>query len=358
MEMSHTAARLLGLLSLLMVPRTWSGRELADRLGVSPRTVRNDIGALRDIGYTIEGTRGNEGGYRLSPNGSAVPPLLFDSDEAVAVAVGLRSGLSCIIGGMEETSARALAKLESILPSALRARLQNLAHFTVPVAGNQPMPIVDPELIVVLIDHCQRQERLRFIYRGEDPADPDRLDADGQDSAEAEESTSDVHLEVEPYRLVNRQHRWYLLTFDPGLRDWRIFRAEHISPKTPSGVRFEPRPLPAEDIGDYVERHISGPRWRHSAEVIVEAPAAEVMAALVSAEGSVEALDDERSQVTIGGQSVATMALTLARLDVDFTVVDSPELCECLQGLSQRLGQAAQRSSLGGHSVPISSKSG
>src|SRR5699024_10275264 len=142
MEMSQTAARLLGLLSLLMVPRTWSGRELADRLGVSPRTVRNDIGALRDIGYTIDGTRGNEGGYRLSPYGSAVPPLLFDSDEAVAVAVGLRSGLSCIIGGMEETSARALAKLENILPSALRARLHNLAHFTVPVAGNQPMPIV------------------------------------------------------------------------------------------------------------------------------------------------------------------------------------------------------------------------
>jgi predicted DNA-binding transcriptional regulator YafY len=372
MEMSQTAARLLGLLSLLMVPRTWSGRELADRLGVSPRTVRNDIGALRDIGYTIDGTRGNEGGYRLSPYGSAVPPLLFDSDEAVAVAVGLRSGLSCIIGGMEETSARALAKLENILPSALRARLHNLAHFTVPVAGNQPMPIVDPELIVVLIDHCHRQERLRFIYRDEDSADQDGPDAGGQDgvggqdgpdaggrtSAEAEGSTSGVHLEVEPYRLVNRQHRWYLLTFDPGLRDWRIFRAEHILPKTPSGVRFEPRPLPAEDIGDYVERHISGPRWQHSAEVIVEAPAAEVMAALVSAEGSVEALDDERSQVTIGGQSVATMALTLARLDVDFTVVDSPELCECLQGLSQRLGQAAQKSSLGGHSVPISSKSG
>lgn len=384
MEMSHTAARLLGLLSLLMVPRTWSGHELADRLGVSPRTVRNDIGALRDIGYTIDATRGIEGGYRLSPYGSAVPPLLFDSDEAVAVAVGLRSGLSCIIGGMEETSARALAKLESILPSALRARLQNLAHFTVPVAGNQPMPIVDPELIVVLIDHCHRQERLRFIYRAEDSADqgaietadeggpdaagqggPDAAredatgtDATGQDGIEAEGSTSGVHLEVEPYRLVNRQHRWYLLTFDPGLDDWRIFRAEHILPKTPSGVRFEPRPLPAEDIGDYVERHISGPRWRHSAEVIVEAPAAEVMTSLVSAEGTVEALDDERSQVTIGGQSVATMALTLARLDVDFTVVDSPELCECLQGLSQRLGRAAQKSSLGGHSVPITSKSG
>src|SRR5699024_3404169 len=133
---------------------------------------------------TTDGAVDDEGRYPPTAYGSAGPPRLLVSVEPVAVAVRLRSGLSCIIGGMEETSARALAKLESILPSALRARLQNLAHFTVPVAGNQPMPIVDPELIVVLIDHCQRQERLRFIYRGEDPADPDRLDADGQDSAE------------------------------------------------------------------------------------------------------------------------------------------------------------------------------
>src|SRR5699024_12031868 len=125
-------------------------------------------------------------------------------------------------------------------------------------------------------------------------------------------------------RLVNRQHRWYLLTFDPGLRGWRIFRAEHILPKTPSGVRFEPRPLPAEDIGDYVERHISGPRWRHSAEVIVEAPAAEAMAALVSAEGSVEALDAERPPATTRRDSGASIALTLARLNVAHTLAATP----------------------------------
>lgn len=343
--MSQTAARLLGLLSLLMVPRTWSGTELADRLEVSPRTVRNDIGALRDIGYAIEGTRGAEGGYRLSPDGTAVPPMLFDSREAVAVAVGLHSGLSCIIGGMEETSARALAKLESILPAAVRARVHRLAHFTVPLAGNQPMPIVDPSLIVTLIDHCHRHERLRFTYK--------REDADGQEGEE-----SPVHLEVEPYRLVNRQHRWNLLTFDPGADDWRIFSAERIVPKTPSGPRFEPRPLPAEDIGDYVERHIDGPRWRHSADVVIEAPAATVMRSLASAEGTVEALDDERSRVTIGGQSVATMALTLARLDVDFTVIDSPELRDCLERLAHRFGRAADESAIPNHSAAISKNSG
>ncbi|WP_209323793.1 helix-turn-helix transcriptional regulator [Brevibacterium renqingii] len=342
--MSQTAARMLGLLSLLMVPRTWSGGELADRLGVSPRTVRNDIGALREIGYAIEGTRGNEGGYRLAPYGSAVPPLLLDSDEAVAVAVGLHSGLSCIIGGMEETSARALAKLENILPAAVRARVHNLAHFTVPVAGNQPMPIVDPNLIVILIDHCHRRERLRFVYHSDGPV------------ARAEER--ETHLEVEPYRVVNRQHRWYLLTFDPDAGDWRIFLAERISPKTPSGPRFEPRPLPAEDIGEYVERHISGRRWRHSATVIVDAPASEVTPRLASAEGTVEPLDGERSLVTIGGQNVLTMALSLARLDLDFTVVDSPELRECLQELSYSLGRAAQESGNSEHSVPSSHKSG
>jgi predicted DNA-binding transcriptional regulator YafY len=335
---------------------------LADRLGVSPRTVRNDIGALRDIGYTIEGTRGNEGGYRLSPDGTTIPPLLLDAAEATALAVGLHSGLSCIIGGMEETSARALAKLESILPAAVRSRVHNLAHFTVPVAGNQPMPIVDPNLIVTLIDHCHRHERLRFIYRGADRAGASGTGSPeydtGDDAGSDDRDDDGVHLEVEPYRLVNRQHRWHLLTFDPEADGWRVFRAERIVPKTPSGPLFEPRPLPAENIGDYVERHIVEPRWRHSAEIIVDAPASSVKETLVSAEGIVEPFGDERSRVIVGGESVATMALALARLDATFTVVDSAELREYLDRLSRRLGQAANESGTSDRSVPISTNSG
>ncbi|MCU4298995.1 WYL domain-containing protein [Brevibacterium permense] len=359
--MSQTAARLLGLLSLLMVPRTWSGTELADRLGVSPRTVRNDIGTLRDIGYSIDGMRGTEGGYRLSSNGVGIPPLMFDADEAVAVAVGLHSGLSCIIGGMEETSALALAKLETILPAAVRARVQSLAHFTVPVVGNQPMPIIDPNLIVTLIDHCRRHERLRFTYLGE-PSAHSRDSADGSSPTETEtpepntavldagsspseeaagSPAHEVHLEVEAYRLVNRQHRWHLLAYDPRAEAWRVFSADRIVPKTPSGRNFTPRPLPADDIGEFVERHTTEPRWRHSAHVIVNAPAAAVMKRLTSAEGMVEALEDDRCLVTIGGQSLATMALALARLDTDFSVIDSPEFRECLKRLSLLLGRAA-----------------
>ena len=351
--MSQTAARLLGLLSLLMVPRTWSGSELADRLEVSPRTVRNDIGTLRDIGYSIEGTRGTEGGYRLSSNGAGIPPLIFDADEAVAVAVGLHSGLSCIIGGMEETSALALAKLETILPAAVRARVQSLAHFTVPVVGNQPMPIIDPNLIVTLIDHCRRHERLRFTYLGEPSVHPPGNSADSTAGDSPPPAPADgpaahgAHLEVEAYRLVNRQHRWHLLAFDPRSESWRVFSAERIVPKTPSGRSFTPRPLPADDIGDFVERHATEPRWRHSAQVVVDAPASTVMKRLASAEGTVEALEDDRCLVTVGGQSLATMALALARLDTDFTVVDSPELRETLNRLSHRLGRAAED-----HTVP------
>ncbi|GAA1864657.1 WYL domain-containing protein [Brevibacterium marinum] len=359
--MSQTAARLLGLLSLLMVARTWSGTELAERLNVSSRTVRNDIGTLRDLGYPIEGTRGGEGGYRLGAGGSAVPPLLFNPDEAVAVAVGLHSGLSCIIGGMEETSALALAKLEQILPSHVRHRVKNLAHFTVPMAGNHPMPIVDPNLLTQIIEYCHGHQRFRFTYLAEADAPPDRaaslrdgaatppghaaLTPDREASIPDGAASSlgdpgDREFEVEPYRLVNHQHRWYLLTFDPAQETWAIFRVERIVPKLPGGRRFTPRDLPAEDIGAYVEHNVSSSRWRHTATVTVPAPAAEVMSMLMPAEGTVAARDEQSSTVVIGAESVRTMALTLARLDVEFTVEDSPELIAELRSLSARLLQA------------------
>lgn len=337
--MSQTAARLLGLLSLLTIPRTWSGTELADRLNVSSRTVRTDIGTLRDLGYPVEGHRGGEGGYRLGSGGSAVPPLLLNPDEAVAVAVGLHSGLSCIIGGMEETSAQALAKLEQILPANVRNRVKNLAHFTVPLAGNHPMPIVDPNLLTLIIEYCHGHQRFRFSSASKTAASSDQ----GGTPSDQERGSE---FEVEPYRLVNHQHRWFLLAFDPAREDWAIFRVEDIVPKLPGGRRFDPRNLPAEDIGAYVERKVSASRWKHEATVTVQASAPEVMKMLMPAEGTVEALDEQRSTVKIGAETVSTMALTLARLDVEFVVEDSPELNAELLELSNRLQRATMQAGL------------
>ena len=354
--MSQTAARLLGLLSLLTVPRTWSGTELADRLNVSSRTVRNDIGTLRDLGYPVEGTRGGEGGYRMGSGGSAVPPLLLNPDEAVAVAVGLHSGLSCIIGGMEETSAQALAKLEQILPASVRNRVKNLAHFTVPLASNHPMPLVDPNLLTLIIEYCHGHQRFRFTYRPEAGASADQgetsTSADQRDTLSSQGHRSE--FEVEPYRLVNHQHRWFLLTFDPTEEAWAIFRVEHIVPKIPGGRRFEPRDLPAQEIGAYVERNVTASRWKHEATVTVHAAAAEVVKMLMPAEGTVEALDEQRSTVMIGAETVSTMALTLARLDAEFVVEDSPELNAELRALSNRLQRATTQAESAATGSPAS----
>src|SRR4051794_15426165 len=162
--MSDTASRLLTLLSLLQARRSWTGSELAERLEVSARTVRNDVERLRSLGYDVHASPGMPGGYRLGAGGTSIPPLVLDAGEAVAVAVGLRTGVNCIIGGMEETSVRALAKLESVLPTKVRQRVRNLNRYTVPLPGSRPVPFVDPELLTMLAGSCDLRERLRFWY--------------------------------------------------------------------------------------------------------------------------------------------------------------------------------------------------
>lgn len=328
--MSQTAVRLLSLLSLLQGNRGWTGGELAARMDVSTRTVRHDIERLRELGYAVEGTRGSDGGYRLGAGGSALPPILLDADEAIAVAVGLRTGLSCIIGGMEETSVRALTKLEQTLPSHLRLRMRNLAHYTVPLPSNQPMPIVDPSMLTMVAGLCHSRERLRFDYLGQCP---------GSGAMPART----MH-DIEPYRLVNRQHRWFLLGYDVAASDWALFEVDRIEPKTPSGPRFTSRDLTDEDVAAYVDRLVPGITWRHQATVLLHAPAERMAGQVVSAEGRVEPVDEHSCTLRLGAETVETMALVLGRLEVDFTILDNPDLSEVVQRLAARF----QRSTVPG----------
>ncbi len=327
--MSHSEVRLLSLLSLLQSQRTWNGGELAERLQVSPRTVRNDIDRLRELGYAVEGTRGGEGGYRLGSGGSALPPLLLDAEEAVAVAVGLRTGVNCIIGGMEETSVRALGKLEQTLPTQLRSRVRNLNRYTVPLPSNHPMPIVDPAVLTALVELCHSRHRLRFWYRDATNGNGDRAAAPGR-----------VAYEVEPYRLVNQRHRWYLLGFDTGAGDWAVWEVDRIRPRTPPGRRFASRELPAEDVAAYVFAQAPSNVWRHRATVRLHVPAAEVEPLLAGAEGQVEPVDEHECMLRIGGQTLRGIALALGRLGVDFTVLDPPELKAEVEGLARRFAAA------------------
>ncbi|MHC3001275.1 helix-turn-helix transcriptional regulator [Gordonia metallireducens] len=320
--MSSMSVRLLRLLSLLQGHEEWTGAQLSQRLGVSGRTVRRDMEKLRELGYDVEATRGGIGGYRLGHGGNKLPPLLLDTDEAVAVAVGLRTGVNCIIGGMEETSLRALTKLEGTLPDWLRQHVRDLSHFMVPLPHEEPIPITDPTRLTTLAEACRRHERFRFTY------DPDDL------------TTHDV----EPYRLVNRGHRWYLLGYDVGKTDWELFAVEQIAPRNPHfGPRFAERALPADDIAVYVGNRLREPHWAHRASVILHAGADEVAGKVAPAEGTISPIDDENCRAILGGQSLTGVAATLTRLDVDFEVERPAELVEHLGVLADRYARAGHR---------------
>lgn len=228
--MTDTPARLLNLLSLLQTPREWPGSELAERLRVSPRTIRRDIDRLRDLGYPVEASRGSVGGYRLVA-GAAMPPLLLDDEEAVAIAVGLRAGAGHAIEGVDEASVRALAKLEQVLPSRLRHRVSVLQNATVPLARGDGATI-DPQTLTVMAAAVTGQERLRFTYRAGDGAETKRL--------------------VEPYRLVSTGWRWYLVAYDLGREAWRTFRVDRVSEPFATGARFTPRELPTGDAAEFL----------------------------------------------------------------------------------------------------------
>lgn len=311
-----SSARLLRLLSLLQTPRDWTGTELADRLEVSTRTVRNDIERLRALGYPVHGTRGAIGGYRLEA-GAVLPPLLLDDDEAIAVAVGLQSAAGGAIGGIEETSLRALAKLEQVLPNRLRRRVNALQAFTALVPRDEREPTVDPKVLTLLAGACRDHERLRFGYQDRDGAATRR--------------------EAEPYHLVNWGRRWYLLAWDIDRADWRTFRVDRLVPRLPLGQRFEPRPLPDEDVAAYVARGVAS-AWRFRARIVVHAPAAVVAERIGRAVGTVEAIDDQTCILEAGANSVETMAVYLGMLDADFSVTEPPELVEHVRRLATRYG--------------------
>jgi predicted DNA-binding transcriptional regulator YafY len=319
--MLETSARLLRLLSLLQARRDWTSAELASRLGVATRTIRNDVDRLRRLGYPVDARPGVAGGYRLG-TGGALPPLLLDDEEAVAVAIGLRTAASGSIAGIEETSVRALAKLQQVLPARLRHRVSAFQSYALPMPS--PGPQVDPDVLTVIASACRDHQRLPFDYRTHSGAARRRS--------------------VEPYRLVNDRRRWYLVAWDLDRDDWRTFRVDRIEPRTPTGPRFAPRPLPHDrEIAAAVARGVGEATWRYRARVIVHAPAAYVRRRLpIPIE--VESLGEDRSAFEPGSDHPEMLALYLGMLDADFEIVDSPELVHALRKLAGRYQHAIDAS--------------
>lgn len=315
--MADTSSRLLSLLSLLQTPREWSGGELAERLGISRRTVRRDVERLRELGYPVAATRGSDGGYRLVA-GTAMPPLLLDDEEAVAITVGLATAARHPVRGIEEASVRALAKLERVLPARLRYRVSSLGGATVPLPGAAGDD-VDPELLTTLAGAIANRERVRFGYQA----------GDGTGSAR----------HVDPHRLVCAGRRWYLLGHDRDRDDWRIFRIDRIRQVTPTGGRSTPRDLPA-GAAAYVADRLYSLLPTYAAVVTLHAPMAELSRRVGADLGELAELDERTCLLRCHGDTLEWLALRLTGLGCEFEVREPPELVAHLRALAARLTRA------------------
>ncbi|WP_145499192.1 YafY family protein [Streptomyces sp. CFMR 7] len=394
--MPKTSARLLSLLSLLQARRDWPGALLAERLDVTPRTVRRDVDRLRELGYPVVATKGPDGGYRLDA-GTELPPLLFDDEQAVALAVALQIATTSG-AGIEEAAARALNTVRQVLPARLRHRVDTLRFTAVDRPAARPDPQVDSGVLMAIGAAVHAREVLRFDYSpvsgtsrgsqpgpgsrpalepesGPPPADPaptppnptpptptpptptdlTPAPANTASASPAPGSTTPAPppppRRVEPHHLVTWGRRWYLVAWDLDRADWRTFRADRITPRTPTGPRFTPREVPGGSVAAFITarfRGIDAPGaapgapggWPCRGEVILGLPAAEVLRH--TREGVVEELGPDRCRLVLGSWSWLGLAAAIGRFDTDFEVVGPPELASAFRQLATRYAAATE----------------
>ncbi len=318
--MPKTSARLLSLLSLLQVRRDWPGALLAERLEVSARTVRRDVDRLRELGYPVAALKGPEGGYRLEA-GAELPPLRFDDEQAVALAVALRLATTSGVG-IEEAAARALATVRQVMPARLRHRVDALR---VTAVEGERSGTLDSGVLVALGAAVHACEVLRFDYA------PVSAAADG----------APQRRRAEPHHLVVRDGRWYLVAWDLDRSGWRTFRADRITPRIPTGPGFTPREPPGGDVAAFVADRFRGGSggWPCLGEVLLDLPAAAVSAYL--RDGVVEELGPDRCRLVLGSWSWIGLAAELGRFDAAIEVVGPAELREACARLAHRYADAA-----------------
>jgi predicted DNA-binding transcriptional regulator YafY len=320
-------SRALQLLSLLQTHRFWRAAELAERLEVTQRTVRRDVDRLRDLGYPVDSTSGKYGGYRLA-TGAHVPPLVLDDDEAVAVAVGLRYAAEAAIDGMEETSLRALTKIELLLPHRLRRRVSALHSSVTSMRWAANDDIIDPEALSVLAAACRDREDVRFDYRGRDGEGSRRL--------------------VQPHQLVTAGRRWYLVAWDHHRRDWRTFRVDRLREARLAGSHFTPREIPGGDAAGYVASSLGSTSRHHDAKLAVHAPFAELEGGVLRwIDHTPIELGSNTCLVQIRSEDLGRLAMTVARiaLTAPVTVIEPAELADTVSQLANHLSVSPLRSS-------------
>lgn len=315
--MSETLGRVLRLLGLLQSRPVWTGTELAAELEVTTRSVRRDVERLRALGYPVRATQGVGGGYQLGA-GRELPPLLLDDGEAVAVAVSLRVAAGGSIAGVGEPALRALSKLDQMLPARLRGSVDAVAAATLSLdgtlGGEGPVPIA---LLLELAHAIRTPEQTTFPYLKADAEAPRAI------------------RRVEPYRLVAAGRRWYLMAFDLDRDDWRTFRLDRMTRVHRTGWRFPRRRAP--DAAEFVQKAISQNPYAHVARFRIAAPAATVKARLPANVAVVEPDGADACLLTSGGNSLELVAVHVALLGYEATVLEPAGLKVLLGGLADQL---------------------
>jgi predicted DNA-binding transcriptional regulator YafY len=317
--MANTSSRTLRLLSLLQTHRFWPGPELAERLSVSPRTLRRDVDRLRELGYPVDALRGVEGGYQLAA-GAALPPLVVDDEEAVALAVGMQAAAQGVVPGIEEAAVRALTKVVQVMPPRLRRRVEALRAVTVPTAWNSG-PALDADALTTLAQACRDDERVEFDYTTQAGDRAARL--------------------VEPHRLVPLGRRWYLVAYDLQRHDWRSFRLDRMEGPRRTGARFRPRALPTSDAAEFVRAGIRNMPTSYQVEVVVHAPVERVHAQL-GRWAEITDAGDGRCVVNMTADVLAWPAMALGMVDAEFEVRTPPELAQLVREWGARFTRAGQ----------------
>jgi predicted DNA-binding transcriptional regulator YafY len=313
---SGTTARVLRLLDLLQSRPVWSGTQLAERLGVTTRSIRRDVERLRDLGYPVNAAHGAGGGYQLGA-GRRLPPLLLDDEEAVAVAVCLRLAAGGTVEGLGEAAVRTLVKLDQVLPARLRGEVEAIHAATVTLESNAP--IVDARTLLVLARAVRETERVQFMYAGPRGAGERR---------------------AEPYRLVATGRRWYLLAFDLDRDDWRTFRLDRMTGVESRGWRFRPRAAP--DAAEYVRRAISQSAYEYVARVRISARKSLVEKGIHPSVGTVTSDGRDHCLLEAGGNDLDAMAMHIGSLPWELTVLGPPELRDAVARQAERLTRAVR----------------
>ncbi|CAJ1508489.1 helix-turn-helix transcriptional regulator [[Mycobacterium] burgundiense] len=314
--MAETTGRVLRLLGLLQARRVWTGRELAQRLGVTGRSVRRDIERLRDLGYPVHASPGQGGGYQLGA-GAALPPLLLDGEEAVAMAVCLRLAAGSGVTGVGESALRALSKLDQVLPARLRSQVAAVHGATVTLTAGTDGP-VDPVSLMTLARACRDHEHVGLQYLSAAGARTDRR--------------------LEPYQLVTTGRRWYLLAYDRDRADWRSLRLDRMNAVTAQGTTFAPREAP--DAAAFVSRALSSSSYRYVARVRYHCSYEVVAQHFSPSAVTIEDAGPDSCVVSTGGDDPQRLVLWLALVGHDFDILGPPEVIAAARTVSQRLARA------------------